>query len=124
LGCQLTRLQGFATAFAKAGAKAIVLVARNVEKLKEVAVSLKALNPNVETMAAGVDIADADSIANLYEKISSKYGHADVLVNNAGLNEADGTIKEIEPKLWMKDFVSLIAPYLSYFPFTNLPTFR
>lgn len=77
-------MQAFAPAFAKAGAKAVVLVARNEAKLNETAAEIKKINPDVETLVVSVDITDKEQVQGLFEQIQAKYGHADILVNNAG----------------------------------------
>lgn len=76
--------QAFAPAFAKAGAKALVLVARDVNKLNKTAEEVKKINPDVETLVVSADIADRGNIHELFDQVNAKYGHADILVNNAG----------------------------------------
>ncbi|USP72872.1 hypothetical protein yc1106_00146 [Curvularia clavata] len=92
--------RGFVPSFAAAGAKAIVLVARNADKLAEVAKSVSASYPEVETFSVSTDIADPKSVANLFEKVKEKYGHADVLVNNAGIFKAIGPVKDVDQAMW------------------------
>jgi NADP-dependent 3-hydroxy acid dehydrogenase YdfG len=75
-------------AFAAAGAKALVLVARSADKLNTVADLVAKTYPHVETLVVRTDIADPGSVAALFEVVNKKYGHADVLVNNAGVFKA------------------------------------
>lgn len=46
----------FAVSFAKAGAKAIILIARNAEELEATAQDLRKINPDIEVLARSVDI--------------------------------------------------------------------
>ncbi|KAJ4290032.1 hypothetical protein N0V88_006834 [Collariella sp. IMI 366227] len=78
--------KGIAPAFAKAGAKGIVLVATNAEKLAAVEASLKEINPEVQVLSVATNIADTESVAELFTKVKATFGHADILVNNAGIN--------------------------------------
>ena len=101
---------GIVPAFAKAGVKAIVLVATNAEKLKSVAESVSQINSQVETLAVATDISDAESVAALFEKIRETFGHADVLVNSAGVNNGGGNIHEQDPMVWWSNFVCSRRP--------------
>ncbi|EMD67194.1 hypothetical protein COCSADRAFT_178910 [Bipolaris sorokiniana ND90Pr] len=92
--------RSFVPSFAAAGAKAIILVARRADKLEEVAKSIATSYPNVETLSISTDIADPKSVAALYQKVKEKYGHADVLVNNAGLFKAIGPVKDVDQAAW------------------------
>jgi len=86
--------------FAAAGAKAIVLVARSADKLNEVAASVTKSYPNVETLAVPTDISSPESVGSLFEKVKEKFGHADVLINNAGVLKAMGPVKDVDQKGW------------------------
>ncbi|KAF1968685.1 NAD(P)-binding protein [Bimuria novae-zelandiae CBS 107.79] len=106
--------KSFAHSFAATGPKAIVLVARNAKKLDEVAAELTAQFPSVETLNVPTDIADPASVAALFEKVKSKYGHADVLVNNAGVFSAIAPIKDIEPKAWWDEMtINIYGTFLT-----------
>src|SRR4051812_17385925 len=71
--------EGTVPAFAKAGVKAIILVATNTEKLKAVAESVHKSYPDVETLEVATDISSPESVAALFERIKEKFGHADIL---------------------------------------------
>ncbi|OLN85698.1 3-oxoacyl-[acyl-carrier-protein] reductase 11 [Colletotrichum chlorophyti] len=94
---------GLVPAFAKAGAKALVLVARDEAKLNEVAKRAKSLNKSLETLVCPLDVTDEAGIKSMFEKVKKTYGHADILVNNAAVLRAVGTVKDIDPKLWWED---------------------
>lgn len=46
------------------------------------------INKEIEVLAIPTDISDTKSVAALWEKIKAKFGHADVLINNAGTQHA------------------------------------
>ncbi len=68
-------------ALSEAGAN-VIAVDLNGEKCAEVAKGLE-----TESIGVGTDITDKASLENLKEKVLSKYGRIDVLVNNAAINE-------------------------------------
>lgn len=51
------------------------------------------------------DIADPASVAALFSKVTEKYGHADVLVNNAGIFNAIAPIKDVDQAAWWEELV-------------------
>ncbi len=77
---------GAATAelFAKEGAK-VVITARRVDKLKEVADKIK--QSGGEVLAIPCDVSKVESVEEMVSKAVSHYGQIDVLVNNAGVLE-------------------------------------
>jgi NADP-dependent 3-hydroxy acid dehydrogenase YdfG len=100
--------QAFAPSFAAASPKAIVLVARNADKLQEVADTLAKSHPDVETLVVPTDIGDPASVAALFDKVKEKYGHADVLVNNAAVFKADQPVKDVDQQLWWDEMVCFL----------------
>lgn len=99
--------RAFVPSFAAAGPKAIVLVARNADKLKEVAETIAKSHPNVETLVVPTDIGDPTSVNALFEQVKSKYGHADVLVNNAAVFEAVGPVRDVDQQSWWHEMVDI-----------------
>ena len=97
-----------APAFAKAGAKAIVLVATNAAKLALVEEELKKMNPDLETLALGADIASAAQVAEAWSQINARYPKVHVLVNNAGVESStsEKMMHEQDPDIFFKNFVS------------------
>jgi NAD(P)-dependent dehydrogenase (short-subunit alcohol dehydrogenase family) len=71
-----------AAALAKGGA-AVVLAARSVDDLKAVAAAIHAAGG--EAMVVRTDATDLAQLDALVEATLARYGHLDVLVNNAGL---------------------------------------
>lgn len=105
--------RGIVPAFAKAGPKALVLVGRNDSALKKVEEQVKSINSSIQVLAKSVSISDEDSVEQLYKSIQQQFGHADVLVNNAGVNNEGGFIGDSAPKSWWNDFeVNVRGTYL------------
>ncbi|KAF9877430.1 short chain dehydrogenase reductase [Colletotrichum karsti] len=104
---------GLVPAFAKAGVKAIVLVARSADRLHAVAAHAKTLNPALETLVCPTDITDEAAVKALFEQVRGAYGHADVLVNNAAVCPT-GSLTETEPKAWWGDLATNITA--TYYP--------
>ena len=78
---------GAATAelFAKEGAK-VVITARRLPQLEEVAEKIRANGGEVLVVQA--DVSKAEDAENIVAKTIEAYGKVDVLVNNAGVLEA------------------------------------
>jgi short-subunit dehydrogenase len=83
-----------------------VLVARNASNLAEAAEEIKKINANVEVLTQAMDICNEDAVKELFAKIKSDFGTADVLINNAGSGRSALPIKQIDPKDFWYDFVS------------------
>lgn len=72
-----------AIAFAKKGAN-VVLAARSIDKLNEVAQQVE--NFGVEVLTVKCDVSVKEDCKNLIEQTISKFGQLDVLINNAGIS--------------------------------------
>jgi NAD(P)-dependent dehydrogenase (short-subunit alcohol dehydrogenase family) len=96
--------RGFAPAFLKAGPKAVILVGRSSAKLAQTEKNLRELRSDVELLSIPTDISNPHSVDLLFEAVRSRFGHADVLVNNAALNQAPGNLDEVDPQKWWTDF--------------------
>jgi NAD(P)-dependent dehydrogenase (short-subunit alcohol dehydrogenase family) len=113
--------RGFAPAFAKARPKAIVLVGRNAARLSATERRLKDTDNNVEYLSITADISSQASVDALFVTVRGKYGHADVLVNNAGTNHEQGLVGQSEADAWWKDFeVNVKGTYLMTKGFLSL----
>lgn len=87
-----------------------MLVATNAEKLAAVEADLKAINPEVQLLSVATNIGDEASVANLFATVKAKFGHADVLVHNAGVATGNGPILEQEVDDWWYNFVRAPTP--------------
>lgn len=63
---------------------AVVMAARNIEKLGEIEQQLKAINQEVGSFKA--DVSKEDDCKALVEHTISRFGRIDVLINNAGIS--------------------------------------
>ncbi len=85
-----------ALALAAAGAK-IVLAARQLEKLEEVAAEIRAAGG--EAFVVSIDLSSQDSIKAAFLKASKEFGRIDILVNNAGVTR-DGLALRMKRDDW------------------------
>ena len=74
--------KGIATGLAEAGAK-VALAGRTLAKVEQAAAEMQA--SGLDVVAFRVDMADADSIAELVESLLNKLDRIDFLFNNAGM---------------------------------------
>lgn len=96
--------RGFAPAFAKAGPKAIVLVGRDARRLRATEEVVRAINLSIDLLCIPTDLTDSASVENLYSLVRTRYGHADVLVNNAGTFAQSDIVGNVNPTAWWSDF--------------------
>ncbi|KAL7808789.1 hypothetical protein V8C44DRAFT_350817 [Trichoderma aethiopicum] len=113
--------KGFVRSFATAGAKAIVLIARNFEQLRQTAEELSREFPKTKFLPAACDVKDEASVKELFEKIWEEYGTADVLVNNAGATDEGKPLRSASiANVWDGIEVNLKGPLLMVHEFLNL----
>lgn len=113
--------RGLAPAFAKARPRAIVLVGRNSAKLSATEDNLRRINNETEYLSVPTDISNQASVDKLYQIISTRYGHADVLVNNAGVNLAQAPLGDADVNAWWGDFeVNVKGTFLATRGFLSL----
>lgn len=100
----------FAETLAAAGAN-VVLAARSVDKLDDVAKAIE--NAGGSASAHRCDVADAASVADLVAAAWDRYGRVDVLVNNAGVSADGGIMPEKVPdEIFMQTMqVNLMGTY-------------
>lgn len=67
--------------YAKAGAH-VVVASRNQENLDKVAVEIRALGR--ESLAIATDVTIPEQVDNMVKQTLNKFGHLDIMVNNAG----------------------------------------
>ena len=100
---------GRATAerFAREGAN-VTLFARSIDKLHEIAAG-----HGERMLAVAGDVAEAADIERLFRETEARFGHCDVLVNNAGM-VIPKPLHEIEPEAWDRVFaVNVRGVYLA-----------
>ena len=83
----------------------VVAVARNLDKLEQLVVEIKADGGSAEAMVC--DIANSQNITDAIEKVTDAHGRLDVLDNNAGITK-DGLILRMDDD----DFDSVITTNL------------
>ena len=77
-----------ASEFAKEGAR-IVLAARSVDKLQELAGEIAAMNSGAETLVIQTDLSKLEDIQAMIRQTLERFNRIDVLVNNAGFGRLD-----------------------------------
>lgn len=102
--------QAFVHSFAKANPKAIVIVARSSSALEEVRDEIHAINKDIQVLIVPTDLLIAESIAAMWAKVKETYGHADVLISNAGTCQT-GPISDIPVEKWWINFVSFMISF-------------
>jgi 3-oxoacyl-[acyl-carrier protein] reductase len=88
--------KAIALALAQEGAS-IAAVARSEDALKETLEALRALGVAVEPYA--LDVSKEAEVDATIEKIAARFGHIDVLVNNAGVTR-DGLLMRMKAEDW------------------------
>lgn len=86
--------------FAEEGAN-VVIIGRRVYKLKKVQKESKKLGPEIDFLVN--DISDEERCKAIVEYVVEKYGHIDILINNAGIL-LPGATHEISSLEWDKTF--------------------
>jgi NAD(P)-dependent dehydrogenase (short-subunit alcohol dehydrogenase family) len=86
-----------AIALMKAG-YSVALCGRRESALQETAKG--AAGPSSKTLVVPTDVADAASVARLFQAVRDAFGRVDVLFNNAGINVPGATIDELSVEQW------------------------
>jgi short-subunit dehydrogenase len=76
----------------------VVLTGRKEDKLKEMQKQTEAVStdPSAKIISLPVDIKNEIEVKNLNDQIQSSFGrHADVLINNAGINTAPASLGQL-----------------------------
>jgi dehydrogenase/reductase SDR family member 4 len=99
-----------ARAFAESGAT-VTICGRKQETVDAALAELGAVKQKVQGVAAHV--GKMEDIARLIEEAEGKFGHVNVLINNAGTNPYFGPIVDSDERAWDKTFeVNLKGPYV------------
>ena len=67
--------------FAKEGVKGVAIVARNRDRLNELAMEIQ---DTCECLVCPCDVSDKSAVISMARNVLDKFGNVDVLVNNAG----------------------------------------
>lgn len=101
--------KGIAEGFAREGA-ALILVARDLERLQQLEESLTAERRNV--IAVQADVTDEQQVQAAFQRTMQLFGRLDILVNNAGVFDG-GPLDELTLETWEKVMaVNLRGPFL------------
>jgi len=65
----------------------LIVVARRVERLEQLAGELHSSYPNLKVVVEGADLADPESLTGLLRRLEEDGRDVDVLINSAGLGE-------------------------------------
>lgn len=84
--------------FAEAGAR-LILVARRIERLTELAANLKE-RFGTETHTLALDVRDRTAVKTAIEELPAEWREIDILINNAGLSRGLDTFQEASLDDW------------------------
>jgi len=102
--------KSIALAFGEAGAS-VVVTARKAHLLREVVKEIQGRGG--DGFYVECDLTRDETIYNLIEKTSERYGRIDVLVNNAGIGPWVKKSEEVTKEMWEEVLqVNLMAPFL------------
>ena len=88
--------QAIATAFAREGCR-VAIAGRREDMLRQAAAAWHG-EPPILTHA--VDVADRQSVFELFRWAEKTWGKIDILVNNAGINTPKRTMADMPPETW------------------------
>ena len=89
--------EALAVRMAARGAK-VVLSARNKQELERVAARCLEKGAS-DVLVLPLDVADHDSLAAKAEQVLSRFGHVDLLINNAGVTR-DNLMLRMNEEMW------------------------
>lgn len=88
--------RALAQAFAAQGAH-VVLAARTLTELEDVAAECRFYNPALEPLIVPTDVTDESGLARLVDQTLDRFDRIDILVNNAGIRQG-GAFTSIPPE--------------------------
>jgi 3-oxoacyl-[acyl-carrier protein] reductase len=77
--------------------------------------AVDALNAKAAGRASGqvVELTDDAAVGAATQALLKKFGHLDIVVNNAGITGGNATTWDLDPQVWRRVIeVNLVAPYL------------
>jgi NADP-dependent 3-hydroxy acid dehydrogenase YdfG len=81
----------------------VAISGRDETKLRRAVESLKA---GERLYYQAVDVGDADQVHALVQRVVGRFGKIDMLVNNAGMNMKERTVRELTPDSWRKQIAT------------------
>src|SRR5579872_6329621 len=75
----------------------VAISGRDADKLTRAA---RELNAGDRLLTYPADVTDPEQVQALVDHVTTRLGHIDVLVNNAGLNIKERTFRELTPESW------------------------
>ncbi len=90
--------KGIALAFAKEGANIAFSYNRNKAAAEETVKEIEALG--VSALAIQADAGNEDAVKNMANTVADKFGHINILVNNAGTIGLEVPVAEMETSEW------------------------
>lgn len=96
---------GCALAFARAGAAAVILVARRAERLELAAQTIRAASPKTVILALAVDLRNPGSVRRAADLIRDKHGSPDIICCAAGAGSL-ATVEEADHDDFFENFQS------------------
>jgi NAD(P)-dependent dehydrogenase (short-subunit alcohol dehydrogenase family) len=94
--------RAMASGLAQAGAS-VVVSSRKQELCDKVAAEVAA-ETGAETLGLACHVGDWDAIPGFVDSVVERFGHIDVLVNNAGITPSTLTVSTITRDVWQKIF--------------------
>jgi NAD(P)-dependent dehydrogenase (short-subunit alcohol dehydrogenase family) len=89
-----------ARAFASEGSS-VVITGRNEEKLNAAARELaSSITSDAKVVAKICDVREAYSVDALFDMVQTRFGHVDILINNAGISQAPTAVEQTSVEMW------------------------
>ncbi|KAK3684555.1 hypothetical protein LTR37_020158 [Vermiconidia calcicola] len=105
-------------AFAQAGARKIVILARSKDPMMKAEENIEADYPETEVLTYAVSVTDSERVTEIVKGI----GTLDILVLNAAVMNAPGPVLDIDPEDTLENFkVNVFGPLSLVKAFVNLP---
>lgn len=89
--------RAIALVFGREGAN-IVATARSTDAIEAVAEQVRKFGP--DALAVTADLASESDINRIVDETAARFGHADILVNNAAIIHPRMTLVDMDPALW------------------------
>lgn len=96
---------------ARAGAELLLTDVKEA-RLQETADAVRALGGKVETAVA--DVAVAEEVAAVFDRLDAVYGRMDVLLNNAGINPRQDRPEDLAVEIWETVIRTNLTGYLLF----------